>query len=57
MAKFLSIFKNIIGYTLVVGCFIISVLALMGFIDKEIVSNIMGWILYLYIAAFIIVIY
>jgi heme exporter protein D len=57
MAKFLSIFKNIIGYTLVVGCFVISVLALMGFIDKEIVSSIKGWLLYLYIAAFIIVIY
>ena len=57
MAKVLSIFKNIIGYTLVVGCFVISVLALMGFIDKEIVSSIKGWLLYLYIAAFIIVIY
>ena len=57
MAKFLSIFKNIIGYTLVVGCFVISVLALMGFIDKEIVSSVKGWLLYLYIAAFIIIIY
>lgn len=57
MAKVLSIFKNIIGYTLVVGCFVISVLALMGFIDKEIVSSVKGWLLYLYIAAFIIIIY
>lgn len=57
MVKILRLTEKIIGYTLVAVCFIVSVLAIIGQIDKDTVADKQGWIMFLYLTAIIVVIY
>ncbi len=44
MNKILSKIGNAIGYTIVVVCLIISIFAIMGFIDEDMRLRIIGWV-------------
>lgn len=57
MVKILRLTEKTIGYALVAVCFIVSVLAIIGQIDKDTVVDKQGWIMFLYLAAIIVVIY
>lgn len=57
MVKILRLTEKIIGYALVAVCFIVSVLAIIGQIDKDTVADKQGWIMFLYLTAIIVVIY
>ena len=57
MVRFLRLTEKIIGYTLVAVCFIVSVFAIIGQIDKDTVADKQEWIMFLYLTAIIVVIY